>query len=91
MATLTDIDTSVLEDIDFTLPCESLYHDLAHKNEPASWIIDVACGNCSFADRGLRCDFFVQTVLRDRYFVCGTCWKTRNIDTEEVIFNPTRI
>jgi len=64
MGTLTDTDTEVLEALDFShaQPCEHVYHELTHKDEPAMFLLaKKPCPVCGKA--------------ATQYFICLSGWE----------------
>lgn len=70
-------ETSLLEDYDFEIPCDSMYHKNHTGNLPATWIVRGTCPRCGSVEDNLRCEPGMRVLMASKDVTdTGNCGKT---------------
>lgn len=104
MSTETDVDTALLESLDFAIPCESPSHGepehviemhgrlviTGHLGGDAEWIIENTCPNCNDTISGFVCEGRRISWLKraTANTVCSACGKSAPTADFNFTFTP---
>lgn len=75
MVTDTDLDMTVLNDLDFPIPCMATTYHKKHnlEPEPADYIVRVSCAYCEYDNRGYIGKRCLDIAWSHKHLACPDC------------------
>jgi hypothetical protein len=82
MRTVTTIDTTTIEDLDFPITCEHPQHEEKHPDEPAKYIVLAHHPECGHLRRYPICHGGWVYIMNGKTVWCSTCHATGILATD---------